>query len=267
MDLPVVAMTAHAMAGDAEKSFAAGMNAHVTKPIDPEQLFSTLESFLPEKVPSKPAIEKPLVLDNDDPLVAILLQKGVVNVHSALDKLKGKTKLYTGLVTDFVLANRDIEKTIAQCLNSGELKDIYRCIHSLKSSAAYIGANELSAQAELLEQRLAEDKEYLSLLTQVVKATAELVSQLEQIIEQVTPMTTQQSLPDEELRKLLAKLVPLVEEFNAESEDLSEQLYQGCLGHEHETITKEIYFAVRDFEFDAAKQKLMEFSRSLGEHS
>lgn len=266
MDLPVVAMTAHAMAGDAEKSFAAGMNAHVTKPIDPEQLFSTLQSFLPEKAPSKPTAEKPLVVDSNDPLVAILLQKGVVNVHSALDKLKGRTKLYTGLVTDFVLANRDIESTINQCVNSGELKDIYRCIHSLKSSAAYIGANELSAQAELLEQRLAEDKEYLSLLTQVVKATAELVSQLEQIIEQVTPITNQRSLPDEELRKLLAKLVPLVEEFNAESEDLSEQLYQGCLGHEHEAITKEIYFAVRDFEFDAAKQKLMEFSRSLGNH-
>ncbi|MBY5922377.1 response regulator [Ferrimonas balearica] len=45
-DLPIIAMTAHAMAGDREKSLAAGMNAHITKPIVLPELFETVKSFL-----------------------------------------------------------------------------------------------------------------------------------------------------------------------------------------------------------------------------
>ncbi|MFS2021643.1 response regulator, partial [Massilia sp. CT11-108] len=45
-DVPVVAMTAHAMAGDREKSLAAGMNDHVVKPIDPDLLLRTLVKWI-----------------------------------------------------------------------------------------------------------------------------------------------------------------------------------------------------------------------------
>ena len=44
--IPIIAMTAHAMAGDEDKSLEAGMNGHVTKPIDPDQLFSTLQKWI-----------------------------------------------------------------------------------------------------------------------------------------------------------------------------------------------------------------------------
>lgn len=257
LDLPIVAMTAHAMAGDDEKSFAAGMNAHVTKPIDPEQLLSTLQRFLSKSTKPRQKARSTVALGTDEPILVALQQQGIVDVHSALEKLKGRTKLYTGLVQDFIHANKHIESEINRLMDTGDKDAIYRHIHSLKSSAAYVGANELSAQAESLEEKLSSGKVYLSMLTQVVKTTATLVIKLTKTLAEVSPEVTKETMSDIQIKQTLKALLPLVEEFNAESEDLSERLYQGCVDHKYEPLSQDIYFAVRDFEFELAKQKIL----------
>jgi polar amino acid transport system substrate-binding protein len=67
--VPIIAMTAHAMSGDEDKSLQAGMNDHVTKPIDPDQLFAALQKWIQpgeRRVPEHPAdvIAEPPATDN-----------------------------------------------------------------------------------------------------------------------------------------------------------------------------------------------------------
>ncbi|MBF0232656.1 MAG: response regulator, partial [Desulfamplus sp.] len=60
-DLPIIAMTAHAMAGDREKSLMAGMNGHINKPVDPVELYSTIRHLIGKresvKIPSDPSVQ------------------------------------------------------------------------------------------------------------------------------------------------------------------------------------------------------------------
>ena len=80
-ELPIVAMTAHALAGDREKSLAAGMNDHITKPIDPGLLISTLCKWI------KPA-EKASALAG-------------ISIEQGLERVGGNRELFFRLLSKF----------------------------------------------------------------------------------------------------------------------------------------------------------------------
>ena len=260
--LPVLAMTAHAMEGDAEKSKAFGMNAHITKPIDPEFLYSTLSQFLEPASrevtrANKEAAQDPQFTASCEVITELSSIPGL-NVRIAIEKLKGKEKLYKGLVHDFMAANETIDKQINDFLDNSKQEELFRFVHSLKSSAAYVGAEKLSNLAQQVEQKIIENKEYLSSLNQLVTDTKWLIEQITSTIQAKERSTQTEMLNFEDVKSLLMQLQPLVAEFNAESEELSEQLYLASRGHDIESRCHNIYKAVSDFEFEAAQVQIIE---------
>ncbi len=154
--LPILAMTAHAMSGDRERSLAAGMNEHLVKPIDPEVLYAALLRWIPPRA-AQPELNGPGGLSQvpqaeadpqaDDPIApldGIDVARGLVN-H--LNRPALYRQILCGFNQEFGTTADDIEQAIA----TGDFTLARRLAHSMKSAAATIGAMELSQCARQLE--------------------------------------------------------------------------------------------------------------------
>jgi CheY-like chemotaxis protein len=66
--MPIVALTAYAMKGDAEKAHAAGCNGYITKPIDTRQFPAQVRQFLTESAPGISGAQEPLTRETPAPI-------------------------------------------------------------------------------------------------------------------------------------------------------------------------------------------------------
>jgi CheY-like chemotaxis protein len=165
MDLPIIAMTAHAMAGDEDKSLQAGMNGHVTKPIDPDQLFATLRKWIKpaaeRAVASKslpasgesPDLDAPLEPDQmvpaEDDLPVTLPG---FNLAAGLTRLMGNKKLYRKLLLDFGANYGGAGSDIRAALKDGNFDQAHSLVHNLKGLAGNLEATDLQAAAVAMEK-------------------------------------------------------------------------------------------------------------------
>jgi CheY-like chemotaxis protein len=156
--LPIIAMTAHAMAGDEDKSLQAGMNGHVTKPIDPDQLFATLQKWIKPsekrskvKQPEVPA-ERPesdQAVPEEEQLPEYL--QGF-DLTDGLKRLQGNKRLYRKLLLNFATDYCEAANDIRIALDSKDFEQTHSLVHNLKGLAGNLAATELQAAAVSLEK-------------------------------------------------------------------------------------------------------------------
>ncbi|MGD8900791.1 MAG: response regulator, partial [Desulfobacterales bacterium] len=159
-NIPIIAMTAHAMAGDEEKSMQAGMNGHVTKPIDPDQLFGTLQKWIgpsDKRAPVEPAdAASPDAPAGEtqalpDTLPGFELAEG-------LNRLQGNQKLYRKLLLDFGVKYTEVAAEIRDTLAAGDLDQAHSLVHNIKGLAGNLAATELQAAAVDFEKLVKGDQ-------------------------------------------------------------------------------------------------------------
>ena len=179
--LPILAMTANAMAGDRERSLAAGMNDHVTKPIDPDQLFDVLLRWLPNRAAHAPVPPEAAAVVSAPGSGPVLDFIPGLDVADGLRRVLGRREAYVNLLRRFAIGHADVTHDIRAALADGRPTDAERAAHTLKGVAGSIGARQLQREAGEVEAALrrgATPAEVGPLLDPAERTLADLIAAL-----------------------------------------------------------------------------------------
>ena len=148
--VPIIAMTAHAMQGDREKCFQAGMNDYLSKPISPEALVEVLERWLPARTAiatQAPWIRTQTVAGFAPKQTSPLFDKTAMMTRCLNDKQLALA------VTDVFLADMPSQlATLRNHLANGDIAGVARRAHTIKGTASNISADVFRNTASAMEQ-------------------------------------------------------------------------------------------------------------------
>jgi len=183
-DLPIIAMTAHAISGYREKCIDAGMNDFVTKPIKPKEVFSTLVKWIkpgerelpPKKSDSDQEIETTdLIIPDDVP---------EIDIQSGLETVGGSKQAYHKILKMFQKNNQNIVQEMKSAIQENNHETATRLAHSMKSVSGNFGAKKLSEISGQLETHFKNEKldSGMALLDEFSKVFNIVLSSIELII-------------------------------------------------------------------------------------
>jgi len=149
-------MTAHAMAGDEAKSLEAGMDDHVTKPIDPDKLFATLQKWIGPAGERADGRKPPLpeVAPEPTPPAEDGLPESLpgFDLKAGLKRLGGNQRLYRKLLLDFGANYGDAAGQINEALAAEDFGQAHSLVHNIKGLAGNLEAGDLQAATVEMEK-------------------------------------------------------------------------------------------------------------------
>ncbi len=181
--LPILAMTAHAMAEERDRCLAEGMNDHLTKPIDPDALYVAIarwglgqEAAPPPEGPAPPPLPADLAPSATDTGLPAAVEG--LDLAAGLRRVANKPRIYLKLLRMFATDHAEAAAQVREALATGDQEVAARTLHSLKGVAGNLGADGVAAAAREVETLLHAQASAAAVETALAEFEARLAGQI-----------------------------------------------------------------------------------------
>ena len=270
MTVPIVAMTAHAMPSDRLKSLQAGMNDHLSKPIDPPTLFLTLLKWIPPRPRANAPDLCATCVANNAPSSSSWTSMPTIpgfNVHGGITRLAGNQEAYLRLLKRFYTTYHTFPDRLQTLFATQQFDEILNLVHSLKGVSGNLGAEDLYQALSDFNQMLKQSEEpspnlhlYFDRVQQTLTALLQTLddSSLLTMDGQTETNTTWTSSPPEKvpLQLLLKSFSELLDRDLGAAIAVFEQLKQLEHRSEFQSILVAMETELETFNLDSVHQHL-----------
>ena len=272
--LPIIALSANAVSGAKEEFLKAGMNDFISKPIDPMLLNKSLLRWLPANKIDILRLEK-------QPAAVAASGKSSANQMALNRELGiqyscGDEDLYNKLLRSFLREYREAVSRITTAFDNNDSPLALRIAHTLKSTAAQIGAGELSKAAAAMEKTISETNKYnedeMKNFDTALKAVLAEMDDIEVLNPAAGKPVTENSVAEdsdaknfdmEKAADFINELLPLLETGNTKCMEYTGQIREilSPVFSEANAIAIEI----EDFHFSKAAQLLADIKNNVNQ--
>lgn len=224
--LPIVALTAQASVADRNASLAAGMTAHLTKPLDDMLLYATLRDVM--------AGNPPASIPDTPPAAEDALPADTLDLPGALARLGGDPARLERMLRGFARDFTDMPNRLQDAQQANNLSAVAALAHLVRGPASYFGADGFCT-ATLHLERAADARDPQAVRSLLPVVTAHLLQLLDQI-QQALPVAAPVTIPEPgglNVLALLATLDPLVARGDYAAHGLLQSLVTALTGTRH----------------------------------